>query len=49
MYPQTVPALGAITCLALMIFIPLEAWIIGAAGLGVGVIFYLAKKHLNTG
>jgi len=47
MYPQTVPAIGAITCLALMIFIPLEAWIIGAAGLGVGVIFYLAKKHLT--
>jgi len=48
MYPQIVPVLGALTCLALMIFIPLEAWIIGAAGLGVGVIFYLAKKHLTT-
>ncbi len=47
LYPQIVPVLGVITCLALMIFIPLEAWIIGAAGLAVGVIFYWAKKHLT--
>lgn len=46
--PRCIPALGIITCLALMVFIPLEAWIIGAAGLGVGVIVYLAKNHLTT-
>lgn len=49
LYPQLIPVLGTITCLALMIFIPIEAWIIGAAGLGVGVVFYLAKNHLTTG
>ena len=47
LYPQIVPALGVITCLALMIFIPLEAWIIGVAGLAIGIVVYWAKKHLT--
>jgi len=49
LYPRLIPVLGAITCLALMIFIPIEAWIIGAVGLGIGAIFYVTKKHLTTG
>ncbi len=47
LYPQLIPVLGAITCLALMIFIPIEAWIIGAAGLAAGVIVYWAKRNFT--
>jgi len=47
LYGKYVPTIGTITCLALMVFIPLEAWIIGAAGLVAGIIFYWAKKHLT--
>jgi len=47
MYGRYVPVIGTLTCVALIIFIPLEAWIIGAAGLAVGVIFYWAKRHLT--
>jgi len=47
LYPQFVPFLGAITCLALLIFILFaspQAWIIGVAGLTAGAIYYMAKK-----
>mgnify|MGYP001032598570 CR=1 FL=1 len=47
LYPRSVPALGTITCLALMIFIPLEAWSIGAAGLATGITGYWTKKHFT--
>jgi APA family basic amino acid/polyamine antiporter len=50
LYPQFVPVLGAITCLALLIFILFaspQAWIIGAAGLATGMICYWAKKHFT--
>jgi APA family basic amino acid/polyamine antiporter len=45
LYPRFVPALGVATCLLLLVFIPQEAWIIGAAGLVTGIICYLAKRH----
>ena len=50
LYPRFVPVLGAITCLALLIFILFaspQAWIIGAAGLATGMICYWAKKHFT--
>jgi APA family basic amino acid/polyamine antiporter len=50
LYPRFVPILGAITCLALLIFILFaspQAWIIGAAGLATGMICYWAKKHFT--
>ena len=50
LYPQFVPILGTITCLALLIFILFasrEAWIIGVAGLTAGAIYYMAKKKFH--
>jgi len=49
MYPQIVPILGIITCLALLaitLFISLQAWIMGSAGLMGGALYYLAKKRI---
>jgi len=49
MYPLVVPALGAFTCLALLIFILFaspQAWDLGAAGLAAGTIYYSIKKGL---
>jgi APA family basic amino acid/polyamine antiporter len=50
LYPQFVPILGTVTCLALLIFIlfaSTEAWIIGVAGLTAGAIYYVAKKKFR--
>jgi APA family basic amino acid/polyamine antiporter len=50
LYPQFVPILGTVTCLALLIFILLasiEACIIGVAGLTAGAIYYVAKKKFH--
>jgi len=49
-YSSVVPALGAATCLAFLVFILFvaeQAWVIGAAGLIAGVIFYAAKDRLS--
>lgn len=47
MYPKIVPFLGAISCVALLIFtlftLP-QAWILGAATLAVGILYYQLKK-----
>ncbi len=45
--PKFVSVLGALTCIVLMLFIPLEAWIIGTVGLAVGVIVYWAKNNFT--
>jgi APA family basic amino acid/polyamine antiporter len=50
LYPQFVPVLGTLTCLALLIFILFAstiAWVIGVAGLTAGAIYYIAKKKLR--
>jgi APA family basic amino acid/polyamine antiporter len=49
-YPQFIPFLGAITCIALLVFILFaspEAWMIGIVGLAVGAIYYVAKKKMH--
>lgn len=49
LYPRFIPVLGVLTCVALSIFILLvspQAWIIGAAGLTAGVIYYFARKRV---
>jgi len=51
LYPQFVPILGAITCLALLIFILFaspQAWIIGVAGLTAGAVYYVAKEKFSS-
>lgn len=50
-YPQAVPAIGAITCVALLIvilFLSPQAWVIGLAGLIAGAIYYSAKQRSST-
>jgi len=47
LYPSVVPALGTATCLALLIFIlfiSLQAWYLGVAGLVGGAIYYIARR-----
>jgi len=47
LYPRLFPALGTVSCLALLVFILFEspqAWIIGIAGLTTGAIYHAAKK-----
>ncbi|MEM3754121.1 MAG: amino acid permease [Candidatus Bathyarchaeia archaeon] len=51
LYPSIVPALGAFTCLVLLIttfFILPQAWIVGIVGLMIGVVYYIIKKQFNT-
>ncbi|MEM3465517.1 MAG: amino acid permease [Candidatus Jordarchaeales archaeon] len=48
LYPRVVPALGLATCLILIVFVPLEAWIMGSAGLAAGVAFHLVKRRFST-
>lgn len=47
MYPKTAPFLGAISCITLLIFtlftLP-QAWILGAATLAVGVVYFWLKN-----
>ncbi len=48
-YPRIIPALGIITCIALLLFLSKEAWIIGCIVLLAGVAFYyLMKKWQKT-
>jgi APA family basic amino acid/polyamine antiporter len=47
-YPQAIPAIGAITCVALLIlilFLSPQAWVVGLAGLIAGAIYYSAKQR----
>ncbi|MEM3536507.1 MAG: amino acid permease [Candidatus Bathyarchaeia archaeon] len=50
LYPRFMPVLGAATCLALLVFILFaapHAWVIGVAGLMVGVVYYQMRKRLR--
>ncbi|MDH5482152.1 MAG: amino acid permease [Candidatus Bathyarchaeota archaeon] len=49
-YPRVVPAIGAATCLALLIFAlfaSLQSWIIGVASLLIGAVYYLGKQKFK--
>jgi APA family basic amino acid/polyamine antiporter len=49
-YPRILPAVGAISCLALLafeLFASLQSWIIGTASLLIGAVYYLAKQKLK--
>lgn len=49
-YPRAVSVLGAVTCLALLIFIlfaSLQSWIIGVTCLIIGAVYYFAKQKFQ--
>jgi APA family basic amino acid/polyamine antiporter len=49
-YPKILPAVGAISCLALLafeLFASFQSWIIGTASLLIGAVYYLAKQKLK--
>ena len=41
-YPVSVPAIGALSCTGLTVFLSRESWIIGLAGIALGGLFYYA-------
>jgi len=50
LYPRFAPALGAITCLALLVFLLFaspQSWIVGATALIAGAVYYVAKENLG--
>ena len=49
-YPRVLPAAGAVSCTALLVFLlfaSLQAWVIGVACLIVGALYYFAKQKLS--
>lgn len=49
LYPKVAPAIGAVTCLTLLIFIFLassQAWTIGIACLLMGIVYYIVKQQI---
>jgi basic amino acid/polyamine antiporter, APA family len=49
-YPYVISILGILACLALLIVVLFErpdAWIVGLAAIGVGVIYYVAKRRFT--
>ena len=49
-YPKLVPVIGAFSCIGLLVFVlfvSLQAWIIGTLGLLAGAIFYVANRRLS--
>jgi APA family basic amino acid/polyamine antiporter len=49
-YPRILPAIGAVSCLALLVFelfASLQSWIIGTACLLIGAVYYVAKRKLK--
>lgn len=44
-YTSLVPAIGAITCIGLMVFLNINAWIIGIIGLGIGILFFIIFRR----
>lgn len=49
-YPRILPALGAVSCLALLGFeliASLQSWIIGTLTLIIGAVYYVAKQKLK--
>lgn len=51
MYPRTVPMIGAATCIGLLgfiLFVSVQAWIVGILGLLAGSLYYVIKQKLST-
>jgi len=49
-YPKIFPAIGLITCLILLVFVQLSAFLIGCACLTIGAFYYVVKrKYIRTG
>jgi APA family basic amino acid/polyamine antiporter len=49
-YPKFIPIIGALTCLALLVFILFvspQAWIMGTATLLIGALYYAAKQKFS--
>jgi hypothetical protein len=49
-YPRIVPAIGATTCLALLVFAlfaSFQSWIIGTVTLLIGVVYYAIKQKIK--
>lgn len=49
-YQRILPALGVVSCLALLVFelfASLQSWIIGALALLIGAVYYVAKQKLK--
>lgn len=44
-YPGVIPVIGVVTCIGLMAFLGQTAWIIGLAGLGIGIVIYILMKR----
>jgi basic amino acid/polyamine antiporter, APA family len=44
-YPRVIPVLGLVSCLALMLFLGLDAWLFGALGLVVVVVLFLTRNR----
>ncbi|MDI6805474.1 MAG: APC family permease [Candidatus Bathyarchaeia archaeon] len=49
-YPKFIPAIGALTCFVLLVFILLvspQSWMMGTASLLIGAVFYAAKQRIS--
>lgn len=40
-YHSFLPAVGLLSCLSLLVFLKLNAWLVGVVGLGLGTVYYL--------
>ncbi|HJX56285.1 MAG TPA: amino acid permease [Methanoregula sp.] len=46
-YPAVIPVVGAITCTGLIVFLNINAWIIGIIGLAIGLVWYVIHKRIT--
>ena len=46
-YPAVIPVVGAITCTGLIVFLNVNAWIIGIIGLAIGLVWYVIHKRIT--
>jgi APA family basic amino acid/polyamine antiporter len=45
LYPRIISVLGLITCIALLLFLAQDAWIVGSAAIFAGVVYYTIKNR----
>jgi len=46
-YPTFVPVVGLLSCLGLLVFLKIDAWIVGVISLGLGTVYYRTYKHFH--
>ncbi|HET6580682.1 MAG TPA: amino acid permease, partial [Methanoregula sp.] len=46
-YPRFVPVIGAISCAGLVVFLTINAWIIGIIGVAIGLVWYVIHKRIT--